>query len=478
MYEQSSRNVVAYNSITHGGDGLFLWAGQSTMDSGQGGSNDNRFQGNDFSHAATNGIEATFSRNSFVENRVEECWHGVWGGYSYDSQWIGNRFARNTEAIAIEHGQNNVVAGNRFQDDETAVRLWQNASQDPDWGYPKSRDTASRGYRIERNAFDGHETALDIRATRNLTIEGNAFTNVDTLLMLDGARSAPGEAEAPNLLAPEPPVKLPDAIAAAPVAPLPGGMDPMIKDGERRGRSTIIVDEWGPYDWRSPKLWPAGRPGTLPFTLRVLGPEGTWTVTAVSGGTVSPQAGEVPGTLTVTPRAAGPIDFRVDLEYRGAAVVSPRGARTAAGAPYRFGYSRFFAPIEWQVRFFGYDEAADPVREEGAFRKLIAGAPLRTTTVDALDYVSGRSLAEGVPPDRFAIVAEGAADLPAGDYTLRVISDDGARVWMDGRLILDAWTPHESRVDEAAISGGRRAFRVEYYDVTGFAELRFDIQKR
>jgi nitrous oxidase accessory protein NosD len=129
MYEQSSRNTVAYNSITHGGDGLFLWAGQSTMDTGQGGSNDNRFQGNDFSHAATNGIEATFSRNMFIENRVEECWHGVWGGYSYDSQWIGNQFARNTEGVAIEHGQNNVLSRNRFAGDEIAIRLWQNATR-------------------------------------------------------------------------------------------------------------------------------------------------------------------------------------------------------------------------------------------------------------------------------------------------------------------------------------------------------------
>ena len=55
-----------------------------------------------FSHAPTNGIEATFSRNRFHQNRIEECWHGVWGGYSYDSEWIGNRFARNTEGIAIE----------------------------------------------------------------------------------------------------------------------------------------------------------------------------------------------------------------------------------------------------------------------------------------------------------------------------------------------------------------------------------------
>ncbi|HVS59386.1 MAG TPA: right-handed parallel beta-helix repeat-containing protein [Gemmatimonadaceae bacterium] len=61
MYEQSSRNVVAYNSMTHGGDGVFLWAGQSTMDTGAGGANDNFFHGNDFSFAPANGIEATFT---------------------------------------------------------------------------------------------------------------------------------------------------------------------------------------------------------------------------------------------------------------------------------------------------------------------------------------------------------------------------------------------------------------------------------
>ena len=56
LYEQSCRNVIAYNSVTHGGDGLFLWAGQSTMDTGQGGANDNLVFANDFSYAPANGI--------------------------------------------------------------------------------------------------------------------------------------------------------------------------------------------------------------------------------------------------------------------------------------------------------------------------------------------------------------------------------------------------------------------------------------
>ncbi len=93
MYEQISHNIVAYNSITHGGDGIFLWAGQSTMDTGQGGANDNLFFGNDVSHAVANGIEATFSRNTFLNNRIDECWHGIWGGYSYDTAISRNRFA-------------------------------------------------------------------------------------------------------------------------------------------------------------------------------------------------------------------------------------------------------------------------------------------------------------------------------------------------------------------------------------------------
>ena len=171
MYEQSSRNVVAYNSVTHGGDGLFLWAGQSTMETGKGGSNDNLFYGNDFSHAPANGIEATFSRNRFVANRVEENWHGVWGGYSYESLFLRNTFASNTEAIAIEHGQDNVIAGNTFTNDETGIRLWWNPTQDPNWGYPKHRDTDSRDYLLAGNTFLGVKTPANVTGTRNVRRE-------------------------------------------------------------------------------------------------------------------------------------------------------------------------------------------------------------------------------------------------------------------------------------------------------------------
>jgi nitrous oxidase accessory protein NosD len=467
MYEQSSRNKVAYNSITHGGDGLFLWAGQSTMDTGQGGSNDNLFQQNDFSHAVTNGIEATFSRNRFLANRVEDCWHGVWGGYSYDSEWEGNLFARNTEAIAIEHGVGNRIVSNTFDGDETAIRLWQNRTQDPNWGYPRHRDTRSHGYLLERNHFKRNKTALDIRATTGVEAYSNTFEGV-------GARLT-GDASVDLDVVPDPRM-LSDQVL---LSKLSGGIDPMIEEGAPRGRARIIVDQWGPYDWRSPKLWPAARSDENPLTLRVLGPPGEWKLVQALGATMSPSAGVVPREIVVTPTTTSPVDFTVTLEYRGGEVLSPRGARTPGGKPYRFSYSRFFVPIDWTIRFFEYDGDTDPVRQPAAFAKLLAGAPLKTATANRLDYISGRAMEDGVPSDRFAFVAEGSATLPPGDYTLQVISDDGVRVWADGAMILDEWTPHESKVNRVPIAGGgARRFKVEYYDVTGFAELRFDIQRK
>jgi hypothetical protein len=93
--------------------------------------------------------------------------------------------------------------------------------------------------------------------------------------------------------------------------------------------------------------------------------------------------------------------------------------------------------------------------------------------------MSGRALEEGLARDRVALVAEGHATLASGDYVLTVISDDPVRVWMDGAVILDEWTPHGSKIDRVPIrGGGRRRFKVEYYEAGGFAELRFDIQRR
>ena len=154
VYEQSDDNLFYKNNVTHSGDGFFLWAGQTTMDNGQGGCNDNVVMGNDFSYAPTNGVEVTFSRNTIVDNRIFECEHGIWAGYSYETNISNNKFRINRIAIAIEHGQRNKITYNIFYQDKEAIRLWGNKEEPSDWGYPKYRDTRSKDYIIVSNSIN------------------------------------------------------------------------------------------------------------------------------------------------------------------------------------------------------------------------------------------------------------------------------------------------------------------------------------
>jgi hypothetical protein len=249
----------------------------------------------------------------------------------------------------------------------------------------------------------------------------------------------------------------------------------MLTPGARRGRRHIIVDEWGPYDYNSPKLWPIGRADANPLKLAVLGPPGRWKVSSRTGvKTLSRTTGDVPGELDVTLADGRVVDLDLELTYTGRRIVTPFGQVIPAGRPSTFGYDRFFAPIDWTVRFFQYGEGQD-VLADGAFEKITGGAVVREEKTERLDYMSSRALAEGLPRDRVALTAEGRVDLPPGEFDLVVVSDDGVRVWVDDVRVIDHWRVHESAVDRVRISGGRRRLKVHYFEATGWAELKVDV---
>lgn len=408
LYEQSNRNIVAFNSLTHGGDGVFLWAGQTTMDSGQGGSNDNLFYGNDVSYAAANGIEATFSRNRVVANKSWGSEYGVWGGYSFDSEILANDFKNNRTGIAIEHGQDNTIALNRFEGDSTAIRLWADSIAPSEWGYPKHRDTRSRDYKIGGNSFTGNQITLKVANTSGL----------DT---------------AERMRRPTPPQFSPK-VSAPPSSSL-----------SKRNRAAIIVDEWGPYDYTAPKLWPAGdSTRAVPLRLATLGPPGVWGVASTRGiARLSRDTGRIGDVIEVTPSPDSTGDWALTL-------------KTVRG---EFSYHRFEPRIDWLVRF------------------SVDSTPRVRPAIPRLDFTWYR------PPKAYAFLpqrdwsleAAGLVALPEGTYSLRAISDDAVRVWVDGTLVIDGWTPHESRVDYAPITPGEHGLRVEYRQIDGWVELRVDI---
>ncbi len=460
LYEQSNNNVVALNSATHGGDGLFLWAGNYTMNTGQGGSNDNVFYANDFSFAPANGMEATFSRNTFVANIAEGNDYGLWGGYSFDSRIVANCFANNRYGIAIEHGQDNTITGNRFIGDSVGIRMWADSIQPSDWGYPKHRDTRSRGFLIDRNFFAGVTRKLDLAQSSSWVVRYNEESDSIPFPRLGPCNGIPTIPADQRSLIPD----LPGVPREIP--------RPAI---QRRYRSAIIVDEWGPYDYQYPKLWPVDSTRAMPLRVVVHGPPGSWTLVSRSGvQEISASSGRIGDTIRVTPHPDSVGTWEVVLEYRGAETMTSKGVRSAAAAPVRFAYSRDEPAIAWQVKAWAWPDSLDP-RRDGNWQRLTSGARLFDHTWPRLDVMWFRPTIRELPQARFAFEATGTVNLGAGDYTLRTISDDGIRVWVDGRLVIDNWDLHGSEIDYAPLTGGTHELKVQYFQIEGWAELRLDI---
>jgi parallel beta-helix repeat protein len=166
-FEQSSDNLFAENSVTHGGDGFFGFAGHNAIGESwwnhqrellrastgkkdvddlikppaelerllsDRGCNHNVLIGNDFSYSSAHGIELTFSEdNTIARNRlVENGICGFWGGYSSRTLIAENDFERNggmsfnleRGAINMEHASDNLILKNDFVNNKCAVHFW------------------------------------------------------------------------------------------------------------------------------------------------------------------------------------------------------------------------------------------------------------------------------------------------------------------------------------------------------------------
>jgi hypothetical protein len=135
-----------------------------------------------------------------------------------------------------------------------------------------------------------------------------------------------------------------------------------------------------------------------------------------------------------------------------------------------------FAPaVAWDAKFFVWTDSTDPRSKPDLFKTLLAGTPVLTRQESRLDYEWYGPPIKALPLERWALDATGSVDLGPGTYSIRTISDDAVRVWLDGKLVIDDWTPHESVVDHAVIQGGHHALEVQYYQVDGWTELRLDI---
>ncbi len=81
--------------------------------------------------------------------------------------------------------------------------------------------------------------------------------------------------------------------------------------------------------------------------------------------------------------------------------------------------------------------------------------------------VSARNTPPQVPRDNWS--ARWTGELQAthtGTFTLSTISDDGIRLWLGNKLLIDNWTPHggtEDRADVEMVAGRKYPLRIEYF---------------
>jgi hypothetical protein len=101
------------------------------------------------------------------------------------------------------------------------------------------------------------------------------------------------------------------------------------------------------------------------------------------------------------------------------------------------------------------------------------GTPVSTGVDTSIDhYWWTSSPAPGVSSDNFSMRWEGGIVAPAtGTYSFHLLTDDGTRVWIDGKLIFDMWGLHDDATANSTISSSWAAnsqhiIRIEYQEHT------------
>lgn len=348
------------------------------MDSGKGGCNDNLVFGNDFSDASNNGVEVTFSRNTIINNRIARCDYGVWGGYSYNTIIGANQFSKNRIAVAIEHGQDNHILFNTFNQDQTAVKLWANTQQPKDWIYAQVRDTRSHNYSIENNLLSGVRMGYEFTRSDSININREAWKDVkavykpemtNRIINFGKDRRAKQEDIDRFIKAFAPEESL--SIADSSLHP---------------GRENILITEWGPYDFQRPILWLNHTDSTGRMFFKILGPAGKWRMQLIQGAKLSRLNGMIPDTISAVMIPHSHIDIKIDLQHLGDRVIDEFGEETKAPQPFSFSWKKFEVPVNWTINYYRMD-TFHPAKYPGVFMNALKKKGfVKTDSVKRLEF--------------------------------------------------------------------------------------------
>jgi hypothetical protein len=135
--------------------------------------------------------------------------------------------------------------------------------------------------------------------------------------------------------------------------------------------------------------------------------------------------------------------------------------------------------MEW-LKIAGEDDILGAWTGEYFSNRNLSGDPVMTRQDSGIsfDWNSGAPHPR-VPRDNFSVRWTRSIYLEGGHYTFRVQHDDGMRVYIDDKIIYDAWYDQSVtyEVGIVPIKTGYRKITVEYYDHVGNAVVHFSIDE-
>lgn len=172
---------------------------------------------------------------------------------------------------------------------------------------------------------------------------------------------------------------------------------------------------------------------------------------------------------------SGPGNGKVSI-LDGIRAARPGGTVRHAMGPGRFLRAHAVVPAA-RLSFDSAGTRVSGLRGEYFDNNRLEGEPRLVRTDPAIDFGwTLNSPARGIPFDWYSVRWTGSLVVPPGGVRrLGVEGNDGWRLWLDGRLLIDNWRKQSfgARLAEVSLAAGsRHDLRLEYFESTGHARVR------
>ena len=105
----------------------------------------------------------------------------------------------------------------------------------------------------------------------------------------------------------------------------------------------------------------------------------------------------------------------------------------------------------------------------------LAGTPVAVVDIANINFDWGNRGPSQLNADGFSLRFSRRVTVAPAYYEFTAVADDGIRVWVDGRLIINAWPANPNQSYKVGqILTGSHDIMVEYYEQSGLANVRLD----